>query len=148
MRGLERSIEIQAGPEAVWGVLTDLDGYEVWNPFITKASGTVMLGESIEVTIGGDGSRKTTFRPTVTAADEMKRFEWLGRVGFKGVFDGRHRFELETRNGGTMLTQSEEFTGVLAPLLLPFLRKSTEAGFEAMNAAIKVEAEGMSPNGP
>ncbi len=82
-----------------------------------------------------------TFRPTVTAVDPDTKFEWLGTLGFRGVFDGRHIFELEATGSGTRFVQREEFTGLLVPLFARSLDGKTKAGFEAMNQAIKERAE-------
>ena len=32
-------IDVAAGPNAVWAVLTDYDRYPEWNPFLVKISG-------------------------------------------------------------------------------------------------------------
>jgi hypothetical protein len=73
---------------------------------------------------------------------EARSFEWLGRLALPGVFDGRHRFELTpTRSGGTVVTHSEHFTGVLVPVMRRSLDKDTVAGFAAMNTALKRRAE-------
>jgi hypothetical protein len=83
-------------------------------------------------------------RPTVTAVVPAATFEWLGHLGVPGIFDGRHRFELEaTANGGTLLRQRETFTGVLVPLLAHSLDSHTRAGFVAMNQALKSRAEAV-----
>ena len=38
------SRDIAASPETVWSILTDLEAYADWNPFITQASGEVTVG--------------------------------------------------------------------------------------------------------
>jgi hypothetical protein len=82
-----------------------------------------------------------TFRPTITVVEEGKRLEWLGRLVLPGVFDGRHSFLLEDLGDGlTRLTQAEEFSGVLVPLTGTILER-TQAGFEAMNQALRLRAE-------
>lgn len=40
------------------------------------------------------GGREATFKPSVTVVEPNTTFEWLGRFGLPGIFDGRHRFEL------------------------------------------------------
>jgi uncharacterized protein YndB with AHSA1/START domain len=51
MRELTAEIEIAASPDRVWEVLTDLDAYPAWNPFIRRASGELREGARLEVVI-------------------------------------------------------------------------------------------------
>lgn len=82
-----------------------------------------------------------TFRPTVTAVEEGKRLEWVGRLVLPGVFDGRHSFQVEdVGDGVTRLTQAEEFSGVLVPFTTTILER-TRAGFEAMNEELRLRSE-------
>jgi uncharacterized protein YndB with AHSA1/START domain len=41
---LRTFVDIDATPERVWQVLTDLPAYAEWNPFITRAEGTFAEG--------------------------------------------------------------------------------------------------------
>ena len=60
-----------------------------------------------------------------------------------GVFDGEHIFEIEPDGGASCrCIQREEFSGVLAPLVLLMIGKSTKRGFDEMNQALKVRVEG------
>ena len=138
---LHTEIEIDAAPEEVWTALTDLTGYRDWNPFITSSEGTVAVGERLTNRLEPPGGRAMTFKPTVTEVDEGRVFEWLGRLGFPGVFDGRHRFEVVPDGDGTRLIHREHFRGVLVPLMKKNLDTTTAAGFEAMNSALKEHVE-------
>jgi len=138
---LVTEVEIAADPTSVWSVLTDLEGFDDWNPFITKGSGQIAVGEALRLLMEPPGGRAMTFTPTVTEVTARGSLEWLGHLLRPGVFDGRHRFELEPIASGTRLTQSETFTGFLVPALARSLDSRTRAGFEAMNLAIKVRVE-------
>jgi len=141
---LHTEIEIDAPAEAVWEVLTDLEHYREWNPFITKSAGEVAVGNKLVNRMEPPGGKAMTFKPAVTAVEPAQTFEWLGRLGVPGVFDGRHRFELVgTPSGGTRVTHGEYFTGVLVRFLRKSLDSQTLAGFEAMNAALKTRAEAV-----
>lgn len=130
MRSITSTIEIDAGPEQVWQALT-AGGME-WNPFITSITGPLKVGGKLRVTF----RRGVTFRPVVTAIKPSELLEWVGKVGISGIFDGRHRFEIsDTKGGRTQLTQSEEFSGILVPLLGRMITK-TNAEFDEMNAAL------------
>lgn len=82
-----------------------------------------------------------TFRPTVTVVENERVFEWLGHLGIPGIFDGRHRFEIEPTPKGSRFSQSEVFTGLLVRLFRKTLDTQTVRGFEASNRAIKERAE-------
>lgn len=138
---LHTEVEIDASPEAVWAVLTDLAGYPEWNPFVVSSQGTAAVGERLTNRFQPPGGKAMTFRPTVTVVQTERVFEWLGRLGFPGVFDGRHRFEIEPIPTGSRFTQTERFNGALVRFMNKSLDTQTVAGFETMNAALRDRAE-------
>lgn len=143
---LHTEIEIDASPAVVWAVLTDLDRYSQWNPFIVSASGRVEVGERLTNRLQPPGGRAMTIKPTVTAVEAGSVFEWLGRLGVSGLFDGRHRFELHPTAAGTRLVHNEFFSGILVRPFRKSLDGETKAGFEAMNTALKARAEANVPS--
>lgn len=143
MKHLVTEIKIDAPANVVWEVLTDLAAYPQWNPFIVEARGEAVVGTKLENRLQPPGGRSMKFKPTVTVVDPETKFEWLGVLGFRGIFDGRHIFELEADGDSTKLVQREEFTGIVVPLFARSLDKGTKAGFEAMNQAIKERAEAL-----
>lgn len=139
---LHTEIDIDAPPDTVWDILTDLAHFSDWNPFIVSSEGNIEVGARLTNRLEPPGGKAITFRPTVTAVEPNEVFEWLGRLGLPGIFDGRHRFELEpTMSGGTHLVHSEQITGLLVPFLRKSLDNQTLAGFVAMNTALKARAE-------
>ena len=75
-------------------------------------------------------------RPWVTAVEQYRYIEWLGRLGLPGIFDGRHSFALTPMAGSrTLIQQSETFTGAMVPFTGSLLTR-TRAGFVAMNEAL------------
>jgi hypothetical protein len=129
-------LTVDSPVEQVWQTLTDLDGYACWNPFITAAAGVIGVGQHLKLRMQPPGGRAMTFKPWVTAMEEHRYLEWLGRLGMPGLFDGRHSFSLTPLPGGrTLLQQSETFTGVLVPFAGSILTP-TRTGFEAMNEAL------------
>lgn len=148
MKRIQAVIEIDAPVQTVWAELSAVSSYAEWNPFITSFEGAFVLGTRAAVRIAPPGGRPMVFRPTITHVEDGARLEWLGRVGLPGIFDGRHSFQLEAiGDDRTRLTQAEEFSGVLVPLTGSMLEK-TRAGFEAMNEALRLRAEGRTPVAP
>jgi Uncharacterized conserved protein len=139
---LRTEVVINAPLDIVWRVLTDFESYPAWNPFIRSISGRPLPGEKLQVRIQPTGAKPMSFSPTVMAAEPGRELRWLGRVLLPGVFDGEHRFLLEsTVEGRTHLVHSEQFKGVLVRFLRASLDGQTKAGFEEMNSALKRRAE-------
>jgi hypothetical protein len=141
VKQLHTEVLIEAGPEAVWAVLTDFAHYGDWNPFLVAAAGVPEQGERLSVTLAPPGGRRITMKPVLTEVASAQVLEWWGHLGVRGIFDGRHRFELHPENGATRFVQSETFTGALVPLMARSLDRGTAAGFALMNTALKARVE-------
>jgi hypothetical protein len=138
---IERSIEIDASPTAVWSILADTVAYPEWNPFMTKLAGDFTVGSTLEVRIEPPNARPMTFKPTVLAAEPERELRWLGRFIVPGLVDGEHTLRIEPlAEGRSRFIQTERFSGLLVRPLKSMLAK-TELGFEQMNTALKGRAE-------
>jgi hypothetical protein len=140
MRTISNTADIAATPERVWDILADLSAYPEWNPFIRSASGRLAEGSRLTLRITPPEGRAMTFRPTVLAAQPGRLLRWIGRLIVPGIFDGTHQFALEDLGGRTRVTQSETFRGILVPFTGKTITR-TEAGFRALNQALKERAE-------
>lgn len=140
MKTVSSTVEINASPERVWAILTDLPGHASWDPFITAISGSLVPGQKLNVTIHPPGNRPTSFKPTVKSVVEDRELAWLGRLVMPGLFDGAHRFTLEPTQSGTKFQASESFSGLLVGFSRGLLQH-TQQGFEQMTAALKRRAE-------
>ncbi len=140
MHVIDTSIAVAAEPETVWRIIVELDHYHEWNPFIPNASGTVTVGSVLTVEVKPPGDRAMTHRPTVITVDPGRRLRWLGKLPVPGMFSAQHEFDVSPDGDGTLLRHREEFRGLLVPFLRATLRR-TEAGFHAMNQAVKERAE-------
>jgi hypothetical protein len=135
-RSIRSEIVIQAPAEAVWAVLTDFSSHDAWDPFLTHIEGSAAVGQRLAVRFHNG----MIMRPTITEVREGRVLEWLGKLLFGGLFDGRHRFELIPEGTSTRLVQSEQFSGMLVPLLKKMLA-ATEQQFEKLNLALKERVE-------
>lgn len=137
MKKIETTLEVAATPAQVWDVLTDGAGHADWDPHLESITGVIAEGEKLAIKFRGS----MTFKPVITEMTEGKTLEWLGHLGVPGIFDGRHRWDLETTPAGTRITQSESFSGVLLPFMGKVLRK-TVSDFEASNEALAARVVG------
>ncbi len=142
MKEIKTHIKINASAREIWEILTDLENFSAWNPFITEASGDVKEGTKLSVHIQPPGSNGMNFKPKVTRVQKEREFRWLGHLFIPGIFDGEHIFELDPIDEGTThFIHREKFKGILVPLLWNNLHTKTRQGFENMNRALKDQAE-------
>ena len=142
MHVIRTEIDIDASPARVWDVLTDFAAYPDWNPFLTSVTGRAEVGQKLVARIEPKAGRGMTFKPTVLMADREKEFRWRGRFLVPGLFDGEHYFVIAPNGAGTTrLVHGEEFSGLLVGMAKASLDKGTQAGFNAMNKALKARAE-------
>ena len=142
MKQILTSIEINSSAIAVWSCLLDFKSYPEWNPFIVSLKGKAQLGGRLEVVLRQKGSKDMKFKPKCVSIDENKEFAWLGNLLMPGIFDGEHRFQIESIGENKVrFTHSEKFKGLLLPFLWKQLDTKARAAFELMNKALKDRIE-------
>jgi hypothetical protein len=141
MKRVATSIDIAAPPEHVWAILTDFPAHARWNPFITDIAGEPKQGGRLSIRVHPPGGKGMTFKPRLLVVAPGRELRWLGRLLVPGLFDGEHYFLLEPIAAGTRLTHGENFSGLFVALTGRAGFARIEAGFEAMNRALKARAE-------
>jgi len=141
VRSLFTIVTIDAPANRVWDVLSDLDGYKSWNPFLTSATGS--LSPEHKITVAAKlGTHTITFHPRIVTVEPGKRLAWRGTLLVPEILSGEHQFELEPLDQShTRLIQSEHFRGVLVSLLWERVSPELSRGFNAMNQALKRRCE-------
>ena len=134
---------IRAPARRVWELLVDFQGYRRWNPFIPSVRGMAEVGQWLEVVVQAPGGRPHRLRPTVVTLRPERELGWIARFArLPGVFDGEHSFVVEPlEQGSVRFVHTERFVGILVPFVWPFIAPRTRAGFEAMNRALRHQAE-------
>ncbi|KAK9476443.1 SRPBCC domain-containing protein [Lipomyces japonicus] len=143
---IRTSIIINAAPAKVRDVILDFEKYAEWNPFIlsiSSDSADKSVGSHLKVTVKPPNRDEVHMTPHVTD-NSPELFAWRGKFYFNFLFTGRHVFEFKQAENGhdTEFLQWEEFSGILLPFVGGVLR-DTEAGFKAMNEALKQRVESL-----
>ena len=139
---IEIEIEIEAPASEVWSSLVDFEKHPEWNPFITKISGPLKVGEKIKVSVQPSPGKGMTFHPKLLKCQENVELRWLGRFICSGIFDGEHYFQITPVGENlTRFKQGEKFSGLLVPLAKKELENGTKNGFNLMNQALKDRVE-------
>jgi hypothetical protein len=136
MKTVSATIEIDASPEQVWAVLTDLAAYPQWNPVFPNASGQVAVGQRLAYR--PPAGRGMTIRPKVLAAQPGAELRWA--LSLPGIMGGEHSFTLTAVGDGTRLVQSETFRGLLVPLSGKAIA-AAQASYATLNQALKERVE-------
>lgn len=139
MQEIQTEIEIDAPPETVWEQLTDFASYEQWNPHISRVSGNLREGESLEITVDRIKASSRTLTVRVSEIDPPRRLQWIGTVGSKWIFQGIHTFELHTLGTDrTRFVNHEQSTGFLVPFVTS---DDPRRDYDRMNDALKERVE-------
>jgi hypothetical protein len=143
---LTTSVDIEATPERVWQVLTDLPAYAEWNPFVTGAAGTVAVGARLSLSLlPVNALVRPTLHATVLEAVPGQRLRVRARmlrIGLPGLLEADHTMTIAPQDGGVRLWQDSHIRGLLTPLMIGALNRRRLASFHAMNAALKERSEG------
>jgi hypothetical protein len=138
MRSYEASSRIDAGPDDVWAVLTDLGSWRDWDSGVDRAEGQVALGERI--TIYATMIRNRPFTATVTELRPAEAMRWRGGLPF-GLAVIERTYHLDRQDdGGTVVTVREDHTGPLE-FLLDRATPDLNPSFRQFCAGLKTQAE-------
>lgn len=143
MKKLYTEVMIAAPAGCVFRILTEVERYAEWNPFIVSAQGKVAPGEKLNIRIRPPGKPEQPYVVEVLRVIPDREFVWLGHMKLPGLLDGTHIFELLPEGVDRVrLVHREEFRGLLVPLVWRvFLNTRMREGFEALNRSLKEVAE-------
>ena len=144
MRQIRTQITVNASAEQVWNVLTDLENYPEWNPFITRASGEVRVGGGLDIYMEPPGGKAMGFKTRLMTVESNRELRWVGVFLHKTLFTGQHFFLIEPQGTGHVtFVHGELFGGIMVPFMGGALRKVAQ-GFGDMNQALKARVEAAS----
>jgi uncharacterized protein YndB with AHSA1/START domain len=130
-----RQVFIQASPEAVWNIQTDIDGWRDWQPDIarSKLDGALVTGCVFRWTSGG-----FPVTSTVHEVELHRRLAWTGRAFGSRA---RHVWGFTPQNGGTLVTTEESMEGWLITLLKPLMPRFLDKSLDVWMKSLKEKAE-------
>ena len=138
---IEHRIGIQAPPEAIWAVLSDVSHWKDWNPTYPRAGGVVRIGSPLDLDLVLPGRKLQKIRPVILDWIPNEQIHW--RLTAAGGLVRTIRFlEIEKlTEAGCIFANGEVFDGLLGPSVGRSLRGSVRSGFAAMNEALKARVE-------
>ena len=131
-------VQIAASPEAVWDVLSDIDGWPRWNADVKSArlDGPLAVGSQFRWKSG---------MASLTSTLETVRYPAeIGWTGTAMTIKAVHVFTLEPRDGGTFVRSEESFDGFVARMLKGYSRKTMDSAIRSFLSGLKRESESRS----
>jgi uncharacterized protein YndB with AHSA1/START domain len=136
MTGLRarKQLVIDAPPEVVWNVHTDITAWSHWHRSISSASAPAHLTVGSEFTWKSGG---LTIASTIQTLEPNRRISWTGRsLGTRAT----HTWLLQPHDDGTLVTTEESMQGWLVRLVMlvspAFLDRSLDAWLVDLKTAV------------
>jgi uncharacterized protein YndB with AHSA1/START domain len=130
-----KTILINAKPEKVWAILTNIDQWTNWQTDITKSKLNGQLKPSTTFDWKSSGAK---IHSTIQIIDEFKYIGWTGKTfGMLAI----HNWKLTAENGQTKVEVEESMEGFLAGLFKKSFNKNLEKGMQNWISLLKIESE-------
>lgn len=143
MRSISASATIRAPIERVWAVLSDLERYPEWSPFVVEVQGRAEIGETVTLVVAmTPGKAPIRQRETISRWDEGRELSWGMVLGHPALLKAE-RYQRLTRlsESETRYETADDFEGLLVPIVFGLYRARIQAGFDATAVALKKRAE-------
>lgn len=143
MQTVTTEIEIQAPPEKVWSLITDIDKWHEWSPIVNASEGQAAVDSTVTITMMGKEAGKDgpKYKPRIIQLDEPNYFHWRAHMMAGFIFTNDKIIELTKTETGTKVTHKETFKGMMAVLMKKQMDKGVPPMLNAMNDALKKMAE-------
>lgn len=130
-----KSIHIQAKPEKVWSLLTNINEWPTW---LTTVKNAQLNGTLKPKTTFDWNSSGLKIHSTLEVVTPYSDISWTGVVlGIHAI----HTWRLEQADGGTTVYVSESMTGFLTRIFSRFFNKTLEKGMIDSLHLLKAAAE-------
>lgn len=109
-KSVQTEVVIEASPESVWHVLTDIEQYKEWNPVFEYKQGLLQQGDKIVYKVNEAEDKSAVMSAKVKKLVPNKLLNQTG--GLWGVITFDHTHTLTKVEEGTRVTIHEEYAGI------------------------------------
>ncbi|MEU0542682.1 SRPBCC domain-containing protein [Nocardia sp. NPDC005978] len=140
---IDNSVDIDAPAELVWQVLTDVDNYGEWNPFVPECTTTLEPGTPIDMKVRLVGPPRNQ-REYIFSNTPGKEFSYKMKPAPLGLLSSHRQHILTPLGDGRTRYESHfELQGPLSPVVGGLLGNALRKGFGGMTAGVKLRAESL-----
>ncbi|MEM9051331.1 MAG: SRPBCC domain-containing protein [Bacteroidota bacterium] len=137
-KSVHHEITIDATPEKVWQVLTDMEKYPEWNPTMQLVSGEVKEGNKVRYQFTQDPENVSEMDAVVVEVSPNEVLNQKGGMPMILTFD--HRYIIEESGNQTKMTIHEDYAGIGVNFWNP---KAVEEAYGRLNEALKARVESL-----
>lgn len=138
-KSVHHGITINAAPEKVWNVLTEMNDYPNWNPTMELLEGKVQEGNKVKYKFTQDKNTTSEIGATVVQVVPNKLLNQKGGIPLVLTFN--HKYELESTGNSTRVIIHEDYQGIGVNFWNP---KPVEKAYQRLNFALKERVEQFS----
>ena len=142
MKELNTEIFIAAPIDKVWNELTSFETWKDWNPTVKEVKGSSAIGDKLTITMLANECDEKTYKAEVVECEAPKTFRWRAKMMAGFIFTNDRIFKLEEQDGGTKVTNTEAFSGLMAKMAGSKMDNFVVPILEKMNKALKEKMEG------
>jgi hypothetical protein len=131
-----KTIVINATPEQVWKILTNINEWSIWQKEINKSvlNGPLIHGSTFDWKTGA-----AKIHSTLHTVEPFREFGWTGKTfGMLAI----HNWTLKELSGNTEVIVNESMEGFLATLFKKSFNRNLAKGMTNWLAFLKVNCEG------
>ncbi len=134
----ERTIDINATPEAVWAVMAEIERWPEWTPSIlsVKPVGDSQLVPGAQARVHAKGTPESTY--TVTEVSPNRSFTWTTSVRGAKTVAGH---VISPAGNGSRVTLSVEVGGLAGTIFKPLISKTITTNLDHEAEGLKRRAE-------
>lgn len=144
---VERTIDIDAPPDVVWRVMTDVEKWPEWTPSMRRIEkmGDAPFGKGSSARVAARFAPRAVW--TVTEFEENRSFTWEAKTANSQAVAGH---VIEPDGAGSKVTLSVDVTGswmikVLGPLMAITIRRSVRQEADGLKRRSEELAKAVPP---
>jgi len=109
-KSVHADLVVPAEPSEIWAVLMDGEHYGEWNTVLVEVEGEFREGATMTYQMMSPDGTTTPVDAEIVKLDPERELNQNG--GYPGIMTFDHHWILEPVDGGTRVTQHEDYTGV------------------------------------
>lgn len=138
---IEHRIGVRAPAQIIWEIVSDIEGWNAWNPLYPKAAGVVRMGAQLDLELAIPGQERRQIHPVILDWVPNEQIHWRLKM-MNGLVSNTRYLEIEAlTETGCIFSNGEMFGGFLGPSVAKRMGRPIRQGFRAMGEAVKQRAE-------